>query len=68
MDTTVLFTSFLLGLVGFGMFLYGKKAGRIVPLAAGVILMIIPYVVTNLIALVIVSCVLMGSPWIIREA
>jgi hypothetical protein len=67
METNVLMTSFLFGLIGLGMFLHGKKAGRFVPLGAGLLLMIIPYFITSFVWLLVVCCLLVGTPWIIRE-
>jgi hypothetical protein len=67
MDTGVVMLSLLFGSVGLGMFMYGRKAGRVIPLGAGAILMILPYFITNLLAMTLVCCALMASPWIIRE-
>ena len=67
MDTTSLMLSLLFGTIGTGMLMYGKKAGRMVPLGAGLALMIVPNVIPNAIANGIVCCVLMAMPWIIRE-
>ena len=67
MDQNVLITSLLFGMVGMAMFMYGKRAARLVPLIAGVCLMVVPYFIPNLIALLIVCCLLMASPWVVRE-
>ena len=67
MDTNILMASFFFGLVGLGMFLYGKKAGRMIPLGAGLGLMVVPYFLSNLAVLIVVGCVLMGVPWVVRE-
>ena len=67
-DTSNLVASFFFGLVGLGMFLYGKKAGRMIPLGAGLVLMVVPYFLSNLAVLIVVGCVLMGVPWVVREA
>jgi hypothetical protein len=68
MDTTNLMFSLLFGSIGLGMFLYGKKAGRVVPLGAGLALMVLPYCIPNVIALLIVSCLLTASPWLVRDS
>jgi TM2 domain-containing membrane protein YozV len=68
MDPNLLMASLFFGLVGMAMFMYGKKAGRMVALGAGVGLMGIPYFITNMTFLVIVCCALMALPWVIREA
>ncbi|HEX3357129.1 MAG TPA: hypothetical protein VHS31_09175 [Tepidisphaeraceae bacterium] len=68
MDSTSLMISLVFGSVGMGMFMYGKKAGRMVPLGAGLALMIVPYFIPNAIAASITSCLLMATPWVLREA
>ena len=68
MDSGGLVASFFFGLVGLGLFLYGKKEGRLVPLAAGVALMAVPYFIPNLIVLVIVCCAITTVPWLLRDA
>ncbi len=44
-DPTSLFLSFFIGLVGFGIFLYGKKQARAPQLLVGIAMMIYPYFV-----------------------
>ncbi len=44
MDSNTLMASFFFGLVGMGMLSYGKKAGNLVALAAGLGLIVVPYV------------------------
>ena len=68
MDTTTLLISFVFGMVGMGMFMYGKKAGRPVPLAAGAVLMILPCFIPNVIALVTVCSAVTITPWFLRNA
>ena len=68
MDGNLLLLSFLFGLVGTGMFMYGKKAGRMVPLGVGAALVAVPYVITNVIVLLVVGCVLSAVPWLIRDS
>ena len=48
MDGNSLMVSFAFGMVGMGMFLFGRKAGRLVPLGAGLVLMTVPYFIANL--------------------
>ena len=68
MDTTDLMLSLLFGSIGMGMLMYGKKAGRMVPLAAGLALMVLPYCIPNPIALLIVCCLITVTPWFLRNA
>ena len=68
MDSTNLLLSFLFGMVGMGLVMYGKKAGRVPHLAAGVALMAVPYFITNPIALIVVCSILSVVPFFMREA
>jgi len=68
MDSTSLMLSLLFGSIGMGMLMYGKKAGRMVPLAAGLALMVLPYCIPNAMALLIVCCVITSVPWFLRNA
>jgi len=58
----VLFSS-----VGVGYFIYGKKQGRVVALAAGIALMVFPYFVANSFLIVLIGIVLMALPYFIRS-
>ena len=68
MDSTSLMLSFLFGLIGMGMFAYGKKAGRLVPLGAGAALMAVPYFIPNVAILLVVCCGITSLPWVLRHA
>ena len=68
MDESHLWVSLLLGSIGAGMFLYGKKAGRMVPLGAGLGLLVVPYFIPNVIVMAVVGVVMAGLPWVVREA
>jgi len=67
MDTSLLMLSMLFGTIGLGMLMYGKKAGRVVPMGVGAALMIVPCFITNLIVLLLVCCGLTALPWFVRE-
>jgi hypothetical protein len=68
MDFGNVFASMVFGVVGIGLFLYGKKNGRLVPLAAGLALMTVPYFIPNVLALVAVCCAITTLPWLLRNA
>ncbi|HEY7119302.1 MAG TPA: hypothetical protein VH475_22115 [Tepidisphaeraceae bacterium] len=68
MNPNSLMLSFLFGTIGLGFFQYGRKAGRVVPLGAGLGLIILPYFITNLIAMSLVCAALMAMPWVLRHA
>jgi hypothetical protein len=67
MDMNALMLSLLFGIIGSAMFLYGKKAGRMVPLGAGLALMIVPMFISNLIVMLVVCSGITATPWFIRE-
>jgi len=67
MDTNALIISIFFGLVGSAMFLYGKNASRMVPLGAGLALMIVPLFISNVILMLIVCCGITATPWFIHE-
>ena len=67
MDLNVLMASLLFGTIGMGMFVYGKKSARLIPLGAGLALMIVPYFLSNLIVLLVVCGGLSALPLVMRE-
>jgi hypothetical protein len=66
MDMTSLMFSLLFGTVGTGFLLYGKKMAAVVPMGAGLGLMILPYVIPNVIVLSVLGLALVGLPFVIR--
>ena len=67
MDINLIMASIVFGAVGTGMFIYGKNAGRMIPLGVGVALMVVPYFISNLLVLLLVCTGLMTVPWFVRE-
>ena len=67
MDFNLLMASFLFGTIGMGMFVYGKKSARFVPLGAGLALMIVPYFLSNLILMLVVCGGLSVLPLLIHD-
>ena len=68
MDTNSLMLSVLFGALGMGFLMYGKKAGRLVPIVVGLALMIIPYFIPNAVILLIVCVALSAVPCLLRNA
>jgi hypothetical protein len=68
MDSGYLLASLVFGMIGMGMFMYGKKAARVVPLAAGAGLMVLPYFITHLIVMIVVCGALTALPWLFRHS
>ena len=67
MDYGILMASFAFGVIGMGMFCYGKKVARPIPMVAGAGLMVVPYFFTHLVLLLIVCCALTVTPWLLRD-
>ena len=65
MNVNWLLLSMVYSTVGLGMFMYGKKAVRFVPLIAGIALMVIPYFVDSLLWMSVTCIVLMASPFLL---
>jgi len=64
-ETSIIW-AMLLGSCGLGYFMYGKKQKMIMPLLCGMALMVCPYFITSMIALVCLGIVLVAVPWFIR--
>lgn len=58
------FASLIFGLFGMAYFSYGKKRGNFSALGSGVGLMIFPYFVNDLLAVVLVGFALMAFPFL----
>jgi len=66
MDTSLLLWGMLFGSIGLGFFIYGKKQRAAVPFMVGIALFIVPYVFTNVYALVAAGVVLISLPYFVR--
>ena len=67
MTESSLLWGLLFGSIGVGFALYGKQQRAVVPLLCGIALMIYPYFVPNVVALVAIGIVLMGIPYFFRR-
>ena len=67
MDATTLFLGLILGSIGFGYFLYGKKQKKAVPLVSGIILSILPYFGLHIAITIIVGIILCATPFIMKN-
>jgi len=66
MTESSLLWGLLFGSIGVGFALYGKRQRAPVPLLCGLALMIYPYFIPNVFALVAIGIVLMGIPYFFR--
>jgi hypothetical protein len=60
-----LFASLLVGTIGFGFFLYGRKQHRIPQLLAGLVLMAYPYFIESMGWMLGVGALVMAALWIV---
>ena len=59
-----LITSLILGCIGLGLFIYGKRQARYVHLTAGVALMVFPYFVPRVPWMIAVGAAIIGATWL----
>ena len=67
MSTSSLLWGLLFGSVGFGFFIYGKKQKSVVPLVCGLVLMVFPYFISNVVLLVAIGITLVAVPYFVRD-
>lgn len=67
LDTGYLLTSLIFSSIGIGYFVYGKRQQHKVARYAGIGLMIYPYFITAVPAMIIAGVALMTAPRIIRD-
>lgn len=61
-----LFWGILLGSIGVGYFIYGKRQQMMVALLAGVALMVLPWFIASTLWLLVAGVVVMAVPWFVR--
>jgi len=61
-----MFWGVLWGGLGYGYYLYGKRAKRVIPLVVGILLMVLPYLIYESTTLVAVSVALCAVPYFVR--
>jgi hypothetical protein len=66
MSLPILLWGLLFSSIGFGLFLYGRRQRAVVPLVCGLVLVVYPYFVGNVIVLVVVGVVLTAIPYFFR--
>jgi hypothetical protein len=60
-----LFLGLLFGSIGLALFIYGKKQGAFVPLLCGMVLMAVPYFISNAWLLFFVGAALVAIPYFV---
>jgi hypothetical protein len=66
MNGSTLLWGVLFSAIGFAFFLYGRKQRAVVPLVCGIALMIYPYFIPNVFALVAIGIALAAIPYFFR--
>ena len=66
MNPAILLWGVLFSSIGLGLFIYGKRQQRLVPLLCGLCLMIYPYFVSSALLVVLIGAVLVAIPFFIR--
>jgi hypothetical protein len=66
MNTSTLVWGIILGSIGLGFFVYGKKQKTIVPILSGIGLMVCPYFISNIYVMILAGIVLVALPYFIR--
>jgi hypothetical protein len=66
MDATTLYAGVILGSIGLGYIVYGRKQKNPIALISGVVLCGIPYFTSNIILLAAAGIALMTLPFLIR--
>ena len=67
MDASTLIVSLLVGLVGFALFVYGKKQRRMPHMGVGVVLMVYPYFVSGVLLNIAIFAGLIGLLWFLVQ-
>jgi len=67
LDSPKIFFLILVSVAGMGYVYSGKKRSNNVLIVSGVLMMIFPYMITNTIAVVIISIVLIFGPFFIKR-
>ena len=63
LDPTLMFLGFVVGGIGFVLFVYGKKQQRMPQMIAGVAFMVYPYFADSVLLLVGIGAVIGGVLW-----
>ncbi len=62
-----LFSSLVIGTIGLGLFLFGKRTGRMGPLGIGLLMCVYPYFIPNVLVLWGVTVALFVPLWALRN-
>ena len=66
MNTSNLLLGLVIGAVGTGYFLYGRKQQRLIPLLAGILLCVLPMAIDDTLLLLASSAACAAAPFLLR--
>ena len=66
MDTTTLFAGVIFGAIGMGYIVYGRKQKNPIALVSGLVLCTLPYLLPNIVILILVNIVFVILPFVIK--
>lgn len=66
MSTSLLLLGVVFSSIGVGFLIYGKKQQKLVPLACGLALVVVPYLFSSALLLLLVGSALVAIPYFIR--
>jgi len=66
MESNILI-SMLIGSIGFGYFIYGRKQMKASALVAGIVLCIYPYFISNIWLMLLIGAIIMAAPFFIYD-
>jgi len=64
LSTGGLFLSLIIGAIGAGLFIYGKKQGRLPQMIGGVVLSLYPYFISNLWLMGGIAVAIVAAVWV----
>jgi hypothetical protein len=67
LNASNLLSTLLISCLGMGFFLYGKKAGRLYPLLAGIAMSIYPFFIASCITLWVLTGAICAVLYVLRE-
>ena len=65
-DTASIMWGVLLGSIGMGYLIYGRKQRRGIALLSGIALCVFPYFVSNVFLMILIAIILMALPYFLR--
>lgn len=65
LDANAILASIMIGTVGLGVFIYGKRQSRLPQMIAGVVLMAYPYFVSNVLLMAGIAMGLLVALWLV---